>query len=80
MHDASTIVIQFYIIYQIALVIISTICILLLVILKLFPVDSLIKHMLTFGYIVNLIILIILFMISLNRNLNKKVINFFIKI
>ena len=78
MHDASTIVIQFYVIYQIALVIISTISVIFLVTMNLMTLDHFIKHMLIIGYLINIVILFILFFISFNKRINKSIIDFII--
>ena len=77
---ATNIVVQFFIIYQIAIVIFSTIAVILNNIFHIFVKNLFIRKLVIFGYIFNVVVLFFLFLISLNKNFNFKVISFFIKI
>lgn len=80
LSKCTTIVIQFYIVFQIALIIISTSAIIINNLFNIFIDNKLLGHMVTFGYVANVIILFILIFISFNNKFNKTIIKFFIKI
>lgn len=80
MSDASNCVIQFYIIYQIALMIISSICILYSLPLHYIDARPFAIHMFIIGYVINVIILLVLIFISFNRKFNKIVVTFLINL
>ena len=80
MHDATTIVIQFFIIYQIALIALSGGCILFTIITKTFFIGKLLKSLLLVGFLANFSILLVLLIISFNKKINKLFINGIINI
>lgn len=78
--DASTCVIQFYVIYQIGLMIISTIALLYGLILHYMVANSFAIHMYVIGFIINIAILLFLIFVSFNKKFNKAVVRFIIKV
>ena len=78
--DASTSVIQFYVIYQIALMIISSICLVYSLFLGYIDARPFALHMFIIGYIINMIILLFLIFVSFNKKFNKGVVRFIIKV
>ena len=80
LNDATNIVVQFFIIYQIAMVIFSTIAIILNRIFHIFVKNLFIRKLVVLGYIINVIVLLVLFLISLNKSFNVKIITFSIKV
>ncbi len=80
LDDSANIVVQFFIIYQIAVVIFSTIAIIFNHIFHIFVKNLFVKKLVILGYIINLVVLLILFLISFNKDFNFKIINFFINI
>ena len=79
-HDATNIVIQFYIIFQIALVFLSTTAIVLNRCFHMFTQNTVLRNFVIIGYIINFLILIFLFFISFNNKFNEKIISWIIKI
>ena len=80
MRDASTCVIQFYVIYQIALMIITPICLIYSLILHYIVIPPIALHMLIIGFIINIGILLFLIFVSFNKRFNKAVIKIIIKL
>ncbi len=84
LSDASNIVIQNFIIYQIALVMLGVIAVLSNHFLGLFPDNNLLKYLVTLGFICNLIVIIGLFVLTSAKKLNqfvmKHVIGFLAKL
>ncbi|MBR4618856.1 MAG: flippase-like domain-containing protein [Bacilli bacterium] len=80
LNDATNIVVQFFIIYQIAMVIFSTVAVILNRVFKIFVKNLFIRKLVILGYVINVIVLLILFLVSLNRKFNIKVITFIIKV
>lgn len=79
MRDASTCVIQFYVIYQMALMIITPICLLYSLILHYIKIPEFTKHMFIIGIIINIGILLFLIFVSFNKRFNKTVVRLLIK-
>ena len=80
LDDSANIVVQFFIIYQIAIVIFSTIAIIFNHIFHIFVKNLFVKKLVIVGYIINLVVLLILFLISFNKDFNFRIINFFINV
>lgn len=78
--DASNIVIQNFIVYQIALVILGIIAILYNYFFDLFKDNSVLKNLVTLGFIINFLVIVVLFILTFAKKLNKVIINFFIKV
>ncbi len=78
--DASTSAIQFYVIYQIAMVFISTICLIYSIFFNYIDTRPFALNMFIIGYIINIGILLVLLFISFNKKFNKAVVRLIIKI
>lgn len=78
--DATNIVVQFFIIYQIAVVIFSTVAIIFNHIFHVLVKNLFVKKLVILGYVINLIVLLVLFLISFNKNFNYKICKFLIKV
>ncbi len=76
MADVTTIVIQKFVVYQIALVLLGLIAIISNHVFNIFKSNDLIKHLVTLGFIVNFLVTLVLFLLAFTRKLNK----FFIKV
>lgn len=79
LSDASNIVIQNFIIYQIALVLLGTIAVLSNFFLNLFPDNSLLKSLVIIGFLCNLVVIIGLFVLTSAKKINQIIMNFIIK-
>ena len=78
--DGTNIVIQNYIVFQIALVFIGVLSLILNKTMHLFQEVPLLKELTIIGFVANIIILILLFLISFSKNFNRTIINFIIKL
>ena len=78
--SGANIVIQNYIVFQIALVFWAIVSIILNQTIHLFEYIPILQQLTVIGFIINFVILIILFMISFSKNFNKKIVTFFINI
>lgn len=75
---ATNIVLQNFIIYQIALVLVGILSLIYNACFQLFPSDNLIKHLVVAGFMINLIVLLVSFILSFSKhaqNLLNKLIN-----
>ena len=73
--QATNIVIQDFIVYQIALIFLGSIAIITNSIIHIFPSDSLLKKLVTIGFIINTLVIIILFLVAFSKKWNKKLID-----
>ena len=80
LSDASTCVIQFYMIYQIGLMIVGTICLVYSIFMNYINANGVAMSMFIIGYIINVIILLFLIFVSFNKRFNKAVVNFVINL
>ena len=71
MTDATNIVIQNFIVYQIALVLLGTIAVVYNYFFHLFPSNSILKNLITLGFIINFFVIVGLFIISYAKKINK---------
>ena len=78
--DGTNIVIQNYIIFQIALIFWCITAIILNKTMNLFAYDPVLKNLSILGFVINFIILAFLGLISFNKHFNKMILNFFIKV
>ena len=78
--DGTNIVIQNYIIFQIALIFWCIIAIILNKTLNLFAFDPVLKNLSILGFTINFAILAFLSLVSFNKHFNKFILNFFIKV
>ncbi len=73
--EATNIVIQDFIAYQIALVLLGMCAVISNYVFHIFPSDSLLKKLVTLGFILNAVIVIVLFLVSFSKKWNKKIID-----
>ena len=73
--ESTNIVIQDFIAYQIALVFLGGIAIISNYTFHIFPSDSLLKKLVTIGFIINTSVVIILFLVAFSKKWNKKLID-----
>ena len=78
--NATNQTIQSFIFYQIALVICGTIAVLYNFIFHIFPKVKLLQNLVLIGFIINIAVAVVLFMITYSRNLTDKLSNFTIKL
>lgn len=71
---ATNIIIQNFIVYQIALVFLGIMAVLANFIFHIFNEVSLLQHLVLIGFLANTIVIIILFIVSFSKKLNKKII------
>jgi hypothetical protein len=77
---ATGLILENFIVYQIALVTLGTIAVITNRIVHLFPNVAILQRLVTLGFAINLFVIILMFLVSFNKNFNKKVINFSINI
>ena len=75
MADCTTIVIQQFVVYQIALVLLGIIAIICNHFFHFFPNNSVLKHLVTIGFIVNALVTVALFLLAFTRKINKFIVN-----
>lgn len=78
--NGANIVIQNYIVFQIALVFWAIISITLNQILQLFEYVPVLQQLTVIGFVINFIILILLFMVSFSKNFNRTLVTFLINV
>lgn len=78
--EGTNIVIQNFIIYQLALVILGTIAIIANFFGDFFAESTILKNLVTLGFLINFIVIVCLFIISFAKNFNKKVTNVIINL
>ncbi len=77
---STNIVVQHFIIYQIALVTLGILAVITNYTLHIFKKVSLLKSLVTLGFIINVLVIVVLFVVAFGKKLNKKIINLGIKI
>lgn len=80
LEQGTNIVIQDFIVYQIALIALGTIAVITNNVLGFFPNDDLLKKLVLIGYLINLFVIIGLFIVAFNKKGNKIILNIAIKI
>lgn len=78
MADATNVSIQNFIVYQIALVVLGTLAVICNYFMHIFPSNSFLKYLVTLGFIINLVVIIVLFIISFTKKMNQKIVRFVI--
>ena len=73
--EATNVVIQDFIAYQIALVLLGGCAVISNYIMHIFPSDSLLKKLVTIGFIINTLVIIVLFIVAFSKKWNKKLID-----
>ena len=80
LEKGTNIVIQDFIVYQIALILLGTIAIIANYFFNIFPEDSFLKKLVLIDYIVNFAVIIILFIVAFNQKGNRLILDISIKI
>ena len=80
LETGTNIIIQDFIVYQVALILLGTIAIFLNNIFNIFPTDSLLEKLVFIGYLINLSVVILLFIVAFNKKGNRFILNIVIKI
>lgn len=78
--EATNVSIQNFIVYQIALVFLGTVAVLCNAFLHIFPNNSFLKYLVTVGFLANLAVIVILFIISFTKKLNRIIVDVIIKV
>ncbi len=78
--DATNVTIEEFVVYQIALVLLGTLAIIFNHILHIFPYDSLLSKLVLIGFLINTIVIIVLFIIAFWRKSNEFLVKFVINI
>ncbi len=78
--DATNMITQFFIVYQIALVFFSIVTIVISNYLSFEINNIIVRKMILLGFIINIVILIIVIIVSFNKKINRKVISSIVKI
>lgn len=73
--DSTNVLIEHFIVYQLALILLGTVAIMANRIFGIFPPTSILKKLVTLGYIINVIVVLVLFYVSFNKKGNKFVVN-----
>ncbi len=76
---STSIILQNFIVYQIALVILGIVALISNLIFHMFDKTSLLQHLIMLGFIANTLIIIVMFIVSFSRKLNKKLVSWAIK-
>lgn len=71
---ATGIILQNFIVYQIALVTLGLVALVSNYIFHFFPYNSILIHLITLGFIINTLVIIVSFVVSFAKNFNKKLI------
>lgn len=72
---ATNITLQNFIVYQISLVLVGIFALIYNYFFKLFPSNSLIKKLVILGFVINLLVLVVTFVLSFGKKLNKFICN-----
>ena len=80
LEKGTNIIIQDFIVYQIALILLGTIAIVTNNVFNIFPEDSFLEKLVFIGYLINLSVIILLFIVAFNKKGNRLVLNLIIKI
>lgn len=78
--EGTTIIIQNFILYQIALVFLGTVAVITNYFCHFYKEIEVLKNIVTIGFVMNTLVIIGLFVISFARGFNKKIVNFAIKV
>lgn len=76
--DSTNISIQSFITYQIALVFLGVVAIISNYIFNFYPSNALLSRLVTIGFIANFLVIVGLFILTFEKKLSKKLVNFFI--
>lgn len=77
---ATSIIIQNFIVYQIAMVFLGIIAVVCNQVFGVFASDSLLRYLVTLGFIINTAVIVVLFIVAFSTKMNKKLVHIGIKI
>ena len=80
LEKGTNIIIQDFIVYQFALILLGTIAIVTNNIINFFPEDSFLEKLVFIGYLINLSVIILLFIVAFNKRGNRLILNLIIRI
>lgn len=72
---ATSVIIQNFIVYQIALVFLGLVAVCVNSVFHIFQNESILQHLVMIGFLVNTIVIVVMFIISFSKKLNKKLIH-----
>lgn len=78
--SSTSVVIQNFIVYQIALVFLGIVALISNQIFDIFKNAELLQHLIALGFIINALVIIIMFIVAFSKKLNKVIISFGIKV
>ncbi len=80
LSEGTNIALQDFIVYQIALIFLSSLAILANFIFNIFPDNPLLRHLVLLGFIINTIVIVFLFIVAFNKRGNRFILNFVYKV
>lgn len=72
---STSIILENFIVYQIALVILGIIAMMCNFFLHLFPHNDLLTHLITLGFIINTLVIVVSFLVAFGKNISKKLLS-----
>lgn len=78
--DGTNIIMQNFIVYQIALVFLGGVAVLSNYVFHLFPKVGLLQNLTTLGFLINILVVVGLLILAFAKNINKKIIRFLLKV
>lgn len=73
--ESTNVVIEDFIVYQIALVLLGLIAVISNHTFNILPNDNVLRHLVTIGFIINTLVIIVLFLVAFSKKWNKKIID-----
>lgn len=77
---STSIIIQNFIVYQIAMVLLGIIAVVCNQVFGVFASDSLLRYLVTLGFIINTAVIVVLFIVAFSTKMNKKLVHLGIKV
>ena len=77
---STSIILENFIVYQIALVLLGIIAMVCNYFFHLFPHNDLLTHLITLGFIINTLVILVSFIVAFGKNISKKILHFGITI
>ena len=78
--SATSIVLQNFIVYQIALVLLGLVALITNQALNIFEGSKLLARLIAIGFIINTVVIVVMFLVAFSKRMNKKIIGFGIKV
>ena len=77
---STSIIIENFIVYQIALVFLGIVAVTCNFFFHIFPHNDILTHLVTLGFIINTLVIIVSFVVTFGKKVNKKIVNFGIRV